>query len=159
MGWFFSKEIFATRISSVPHFSKFRELRFLDRYDLVVPAAYVASLYLVGGPQLLVWGFSISTVLLFHVSATLGSLTHRIGHQPFVTGDRSRNSYLLALITFGEWHNTHHRYPLSARQGRRWHELDVTYGVLRLLALTGLIWDLKPLPLAARRVSHGGRPV
>ncbi len=92
-------------------------------------------------------GFFISTVVLFHATVTINSLSHRFGSRRFETADDSRNNFLLALLTFGEgWHNNHHFYSSSARQGFRWWEVDLTWYGLRLLALLGLVRDLKPVP-------------
>lgn len=44
------------------------------------------------------------------------------------------------------WHNNHHHYQSAANQGFRWWEIDVTYYVLRLLALFGLVWDVRRPP-------------
>ena len=103
------------------------------------------------GPQLLVWGFFVSTVLLFHVTVTINSLAHRWGTRRYATNDDSRNNWLLALLTFGEgWHNNHHHYPGSARQGFVWWEYDLTFYGLRLMALLGLVHDLKTVPASMR---------
>jgi stearoyl-CoA desaturase (delta-9 desaturase) len=54
---------------------------------------------------------------------------------------------LLALITLGEgWHNNHHHYQNSVRQGFYWWEIDVSFALLKVLSWTGLIWDLRPVP-------------
>lgn len=168
MGWFLTPRSFATDAAAIPDLMRFPELRFLDRFDLLLPVALAASLFGLGmllerfapglqtnGPQLLVWGFFISTVVLFHVTVTINSLAHQWGTRRFPTRDGSRNNALLALLTFGEgWHNNHHHYPGSARQGFRWWEIDLTYYGLRLMAAFGLIWDLKPVPSKLRR--HAG---
>lgn len=160
MGWFLTKEAFATDFNLVPDLARFPELRWLDRFDVVVPLALAASLYGLGallarfapalntsGPQLLVWGFFVSTVVLFHATVTINSLAHRFGSRRFATTDDSRNNLWLALLTFGEgWHNNHHFYASSARQGFYWWEIDLTWYGLKLLALLGLIRDLKPVP-------------
>jgi stearoyl-CoA desaturase (delta-9 desaturase) len=164
MGWFMSPRGFVTEHARVPDLLKYPELRWLDRYDLLVPVVFAAALFGLGmalaahapglhtsGPQLLVWGFFISTVVLFHCTVTINSLAHRWGARRFATRDNSRNNWLLAIITFGEgWHNNHHHFPGSARQGFRWWEVDLTYYVLRAMAAIGLVWDLKPVPLAMR---------
>ncbi len=104
------------------------------------------------GPQLLVWGFFVSTVVLFHVTVTINSLAHRWGKRRFATNDDSRNNWLLALLTFGEgWHNNHHHFPGSARQGFMWWEIDLTYYALRAMSWLGLVWDLKAMPASMRR--------
>jgi len=165
MGWFLTPKAFATDMAAIPDLAHYPELRFLDRFDLLLPVALAAALLGLGvllervapglgtnGPQLLVWGFFVSTVALFHVTVTINSLAHQWGTRRFPTRDHSRNNALLALLTFGEgWHNNHHHYPGSARQGFRWWEIDLTYYGLRLMALCGLVWDLKQVPANLKR--------
>jgi len=165
-GWFMTRENFATRAALTAPFARYPELRFLDRWDTVVPLVLALALYGAGalaerfapglatsGAQLVVWGFCISTVALYHATFSINSLAHRFGSRRFATPDASRNNAWLALLTFGEgWHNNHHRYPTSARQGFRWWEIDLTYYGLRLLALAGVVHDLRPVPRAVR---HG----
>ena len=164
MGWFMAPRGFPTDHAVIPDLLKFPELRWLDRFDLIAPVALATALFVTGsllhayapglhtsGSQLLVWGFFISTVVLFHCTVTINSLSHRWGTRRFATRDESRNNWFLAIITFGEgWHNNHHHFPGSARQGFRWWEYDFTYYGLRLLAAVGLVWDLKPIPAALR---------
>jgi len=103
------------------------------------------------GWQLVVWGFLISTILLYHVTFAVNSVAHRVGHRRFNTKDDSRNNFWLALITFGEgWHNNHHHYPANVRQGFRWWEIDISYYLLVVMSWLGLVWDLKPLPQRLR---------
>jgi stearoyl-CoA desaturase (delta-9 desaturase) len=138
-----------TDTTGVPDLVKYRELRFLDRSSMaMVPTIALALAFLfIGGGHALVWGYFVSTVLLWHGSFAINSLAHIFGRERYDTGDHSKNNWLLALLTTGEgWHNNHHHYQSSARQGFRWWEIDVTYYVLRLLALTGLIWDLREPP-------------
>jgi stearoyl-CoA desaturase (delta-9 desaturase) len=107
------------------------------------------------GYQLVVWGFFISTTLLYHGTFTVNSLAHVIGRRRFATPDDSRNSLLISLITLGEgWHNNHHRFPSSERQGFYWWELDITHYTLRALSKVGLVWDLRTPP---KRVYEEGR--
>ncbi|CAM2006708.1 acyl-CoA desaturase [Acanthopleuribacter pedis] len=160
MFWFTCDANFPTQYKRVKDFAKFPELVFLNRYDILVPFLLAVGILALGkglevwapglgvtGWQLLVWGFVISTVVLFHATFTINSLAHVIGSRRFETKDDSRNNWWLALLTLGEgWHNNHHRYPASVRQGFRWWEIDVTYYVLRLMAVVGLIWDLRPVP-------------
>ncbi len=160
VGWFLTPRGFRTDWKRIPDLAKFPELRWLDRYDTLVPVLLAAGLFVIGailqrtapelgtsGAQLLVWGFVVSTVVLFHLSVTINSLAHGFGSRRFETRDDSRNNGWLALITFGEgWHNNHHFFPGSARQGFRWWELDLTWYGLKLLALLGLIRDLRPVP-------------
>jgi len=160
IGWITSPRNFPTDYSRVKDLAKYPELVFLNRFDALVPLLLGAMLYGTGawlahaqpalgvtGAQLLVWGF-ISTVVLFHCTCFINSLAHVFGRQRYVTGDDSRNSFLLALLTLGEgWHNNHHHYMHSTRQGFYWWEIDLTYYALKVLSWTGLIWNLRPVPV------------
>jgi len=160
IGWMTSSKNFPTHYEGIRDLAKFPELVFLNRFDLIVPIIFGAGLWFTGsllhhyapglgtnGAQLFVWGFFISTVALLHATLFINSLAHVMGSRRFQTGDDSRNNFALALITMGEgWHNNHHRFMASARQGFFWWEFDATYYVLRALAWTGLIWDLKAVP-------------
>ena len=172
MGWFMARENFATRRELIEPLLRYPELRFLDRYDALVPLALGVALYGVGvalaqfapalatnGLQLVVWGFCISTVALYHATFTINSLAHRFGRRRYATRDDSRNNVWLALLTFGEgWHNNHHHFPGAARQGFYWWEIDLTYYGLRVLAALGIIWDLKEVSAAMLNARlHGGR--
>ena len=164
MGWFLTQGGFRPDLSRVRDLERYPELRWLDRFDIAVPFALAVGLLLAGnwleanrpglgtsGAQLLVWGFFVSTVVLYHATYTINSLCHVFGRQRYATGDDSRNNFWLALITLGEgWHNNHHRYPMSVRQGFYWWEIDITYYLLRVLAAAGIIWDLKPVPREVR---------
>jgi stearoyl-CoA desaturase (Delta-9 desaturase) len=173
--WWGQKKNLATRKSMVPDLCKFPELVFLDRFHFLGPLALALFTFALGlalqrwfpglgttGPQMLVWGFVISTVVLAHGIASINSLAHLVGRRRYATADNSRNSFWLALITMGEgWHNNHHHYPGSTRQGIYWWEIDFTYYGLRGLERLGLIWDLKPVPDRVRnsdRLSDAKRP-
>ncbi len=147
MGWITSPSNFATDLEAVPDLAKYPELRFLDRFDILIPVLLAVTLFLAGGWQLLVWGFFISTVFLFHGTSFINSLAHVMGRRRYATGDDSRNSFILAVITLGEgWHNNHHKYPGATRQGFFWWELDLTYYGLKVLSWLGVLWDLRPVP-------------
>jgi len=160
MGWFLSRSHFGTEWAQIPDLARFPELRWLDRFDLVIPVVYAAGMFALGallnrlapglgtsGAQMLVWGYFISTVVLIHVTLTINSLAHRFGSRRFDTPDRSRNNPWLALLTLGEgWHNNHHHFPGSARQGFYWWELDISFLVLKAMSWVGLVRDLKPVP-------------
>ena len=151
VGWFLTRRGFATDLSRIPDLARFPELRLLDRFDVLVPIALATALFLIGGAHLLIWGFFVSTVVLFHATVTINSLAHRYGRRRYPTRDDSRNNVWLALLTFGEgWHNNHHHYPGSARQGFYWWEVDVTWYVLKLLSWLRVVWDLKPVPRQLR---------
>ena len=158
-GWFLTHSAHATPKALVKDWYRFGELRLLNRLDWLPFVLLGAALFALGqllasiapglgtnGPQLLVWGFFVSTVVLYHATYTINSLAHRFGSRRFNTSDDSRNNFSLALLTLGEgWHNNHHHFPSSARQGFYWWEIDFTYYGLKLLNCCGLIWDLKPV--------------
>jgi stearoyl-CoA desaturase (Delta-9 desaturase) len=164
MGWFLSRRNFRPDLRRVKDLLQYPELRWLDRYDVVVPVLLAVGLLLLGtalersapalgtsGGQLLVWGFFVSTVACYHGTYTINSLCHRWGTRRYATRDDSRNNPLLALLTLGEgWHNNHHHYPSAVRQGFYWWEVDLTYYALRGLAALGLVWDLNPVPARIR---------
>ncbi len=147
VGWILSDEHQHTRWDQVRDLARFPELRWLNRHWMAPPVLMALLLLALGGPWALVWGFFVSTTLLWHGTFLVNSLAHRIGRRRFATRDDSRNSALIALLTLGEgWHNNHHHYPGMARQGLAWYELDVSYYVLRLLERLGLIHDLRRPP-------------
>lgn len=151
LGWFMARENFAVREDLVRSLARYPELRFLDRWDALVPLLLIAALWAAGGAQWVVWGFCVSTVALYHATFSINSLAHRWGSRRYATRDASRNNWWLALLTFGEgWHNNHHHYPAAARQGFFWWELDLTWWGLRALAALGLVRDLKAVPAAVR---------
>ena len=121
--------------------------RFLNKYWLLPPIVLgVATFLLFGAPGLFV-GFFLSTVLTWHATFTINSLSHVFGKRRFPTTDDSRNNWLLAILTFGEgWHNNHHRFSSSARQGFYWYEYDFTFYILKVLSWLGIVWDLRPVP-------------
>jgi len=160
MGWFMSKKHYHYNPERVRDLARFPELVFLDSHDILMPTFLFVSLFVVGAllhvfaPQLgtsagqmVVWGFCISTMALFHTTVTINSLSHVFGKKRFTTKDNSRNNFILALLTLGEgWHNNHHHYPATARQGFMWWEMDITYYVLKLMEKVGIIWDVRGVP-------------
>ncbi len=157
MGWFLTKSNFVTNTKLIRELIRFPELRIIDRFDLLMPLALSLSLWGLGyyleqyepslhtnGFQLFIWGFSVSTIMLYHATFLVNSVAHQWGKKRYETKDTSRNNFLIAILTFGEgWHNNHHHYPGSARQGFYWWEIDLTYYVLKCLAMMGIIWDVR----------------
>jgi len=172
MGWFLTRGGFRPDMTRVRDLERYPELRWLDRYDIAIPVLLALGLFALGGwleraypalgtsaAQMLVWGFFISTVVLYHATYTINSLCHVFGSRRYNTGDDSRNNPWLALITLGEgWHNNHHHYPSSVRQGFYWWEVDITWYLLKAMSWFGLVWDLKPIPASVRedRTDHPG---
>ena len=164
IGWLTSPANFSTKMQYVKDWARFPELRWINRFDTVIPVLLAVMLFLAGnllqkyapglgtnGPQLLIWGFFISSVLLFHGTVTINSFDHMIGSRRYDTPDTSRNNAILALITLGEgWHNNHHHYAISARQGFYWWEIDITYYLLKLMSWLGIVRNLRGLPEGLR---------
>ena len=145
VGWVLSNEYDEFDEKRIADFGRFPELRWLDRHHWVPIVAYGALIFLAGGAAAFVWGFLLSTVVLYHGTFAINSFAHVFGKRRFDTADQSRNNWLLALLTFGEgWHNNHHFSMASCRQGIRWWEIDVTYYLLRLLSYLGVTRDLRP---------------
>ena len=147
IGWILSDKYNDTRFDYVGDFAKYPELRWLNKYNLVPPAVLGIAMYLIGGLPLFLWGFCLSTVLLWHGTFTINSLSHIFGKRRFPTTDTSKNNWLLALVTLGEgWHNNHHYYMASARQGFYWWEVDITYYTLKVLSWMKLVKELRRVP-------------
>lgn len=147
MGWFLGKGYEKTKYDGIRDMARFRELVWLNKMHLLPPIALAVALYLLGGTHALIWGFFVSTSLLWHGTFTINSLSHVWGSRRYPTEDTSRNNWFLALITLGEgWHNNHHHHASSANQGFRWYEIDISYYVLKILALVGVVWDVRKAP-------------
>jgi stearoyl-CoA desaturase (delta-9 desaturase) len=159
VGWVLCSQFVEPRLELVKDLTKFPELMSLEKY-YIPPVLLAFGTFFLGdylavaypqlgtnGFQMLVWGFFISTVLLYHGTFCINSLTHLIGKRRFPSTDSSRNHWLLALITLGEgWHNNHHYYPGSERQGFYWWEIDISHYILVGLSWMGLVWDLRVPP-------------
>ena len=164
IGWLTSQANFPTQKKYVKEWLKYPELRWLNRFDTIVPILLAGLLYVSGallathapqlgtnGPQMLIWGFFISSVLLLHGTLTINSLDHMFGSRRYDTPDTSRNNPILALITLGEgWHNNHHHYAVSACQGFYWWEIDITYYILVVLSWMGIVQELRSVPERVR---------
>jgi stearoyl-CoA desaturase (delta-9 desaturase) len=152
LGWIFSRRHGEVDLVKVADLARYPELMWLHRFELAPPFILGAVAFLIGGWPGLVVGFVWSTVLVYHATFSINSLAHVHGRKRYVTGDDSRNNWLLAIITMGEgWHNNHHAFQSSVRQGFRWWEIDPTYYILKALSWLGLVWDLKTPPEAVLR--------
>ena len=144
IGWILSGRYGATDLDVVADLARYPELRFLDRHDWLGPWSVALASWLVAGWSGLVVGFFGSTVLLWHATFAVNSVTHLLGTRRYATADSSRNLLPVALLTLGEgWHNNHHHHPTSARQGFRWWEVDLTYYSLRALAAIGMVRGIR----------------
>ncbi|WP_255373039.1 acyl-CoA desaturase [Chitinophaga sp. YR573] len=159
MGWIMGPEFKPTRYELIKDFKQ-RELFWLNKYHWVPGVVLMIAVYfagnLVNGHGLFEWhaglstlliGFFLSTTLLYHGTFTINSLMHMWGKPRYKTGDLSKNSLLLALVTLGEgWHNNHHYYQSATQQGFFWWEIDITYYVIRTLGFFGIVWDIRGVP-------------
>lgn len=165
VGWISTRGAYAYDAKAVPDLLKFPELRFLNRFENLVPLVEALSLFALGkvlhafgwnttGWQMLIWAFFVSTIVCSHATFTINSLSHVWGRKRYRSNDESRNSLLLALLTFGEgWHNNHHYYPGAVRQGFYWWEIDLTYYVLWCMSKLGIVWDLNGVPERVREAN------
>lgn len=148
VGWILSPKHEETLWKEIPDLVKFPELLWLNRFHLIPPTALALATYALGGIGGFVWGFCVPTVFLWHCTFAINSLAHVFGSIRYSTTDTSRNNFWLALITLGEgWHNNHHCFMASANQGFYWWEIDISYGVLKVLSWTGIVRNLKKPPL------------
>ncbi len=155
VGWILSDRSSATPTERIRDFASYPELRFLDRHDWIAPWALGVACFAIDGWSGVLIGFLLSTVLLWHATFTVNSLAHIFGWRRFETSDTSRNNPVIAFITLGEgWHNNHHAYAPSARNGFYWWEIDVTWYVLRVLSWLGIVRDLR---LPPERILELGR--
>jgi stearoyl-CoA desaturase (Delta-9 desaturase) len=161
MGWIFVRANDKPDYSLVKDLTRYPELVWLDRYPYFLPTILVIlPCWLLAGWSGVIVGFGWSTTLVYHVTFAVNSFGHAGGARPYLTGDDSRNSFWLAVLTMGEgWHNNHHAYQRSSRHGFRKGEIDIGYSLLRLLARTGLIWDLRepPASIVANTAGPGRR--
>ena len=162
MGWFLAKKNFLTDRKVVRDLIKFKELVLIDRFDWVPPVLLLLSLFVIGeylsltsgisGLNMVIWGFCVSTILVYHCTFAVNSIAHLWGTQRYDTKEESKNNFFVALFTFGEgWHNNHHHFPGSIRQGFYWWEVDLTYYALRFLSFFGIVYNLRTVSKAIRQ--------
>jgi stearoyl-CoA desaturase (Delta-9 desaturase) len=155
VGWIFSRRQNETNLTRVADLAQYPELMWLHRFELAPPLALALVCFGAAGWPGLIVGFFWSTVAVYHATFCINSIAHLVGRRRYVTGDDSRNNWLLAIITMGEgWHNNHHAYQSSARQGFYWWEYDPTFYVLKLLERLGLVWNLKRPTVEVLRNQH-----
>ena len=157
--WFMTDYAVPTFLKEIPDLVKFKELRFLNRFDWIPVFLLGLGCYLapeiswfytltgLSNMQMLIWGFLVPTIVLYHATFAVNSINHMFGTRRFNTKDESRNNWLVAIFAFGEgWHNNHHFFPGSARQGFFRGEFDITYYGLKIMSLLGIVSKLRPVP-------------
>ncbi len=167
VAWFFRPTAFKTELGVVNDFAKYPELHWINRFDIVAPVSLAISMFVVGyflgkylpsldtnGVQMLVWGFFVSTVFLFHATCCINSLAHQWGKREYETKDHSKNNWFLAIVTLGEgWHNNHHFYPATVKQGFKWWQIDITFYGLWFLSKLGIVHSLR-LNIPKQELNH-----
>ena len=163
IGWILGPDYKDTDYDGISDFSKYPELRWLNKYYVVPPLVLMAIVMMLGGIfngngisdmfsvpgglSTLFIGYFLSTVVLYHGTFSINSIMHKLGRKRYESGDESKNSAILALITLGEgWHNNHHYYESSTRQGFFWWEIDITYYLIKMMSWVGLVWDIQEVP-------------
>ena len=160
VGWFLNDVKWDTIDRHNPvvrDFGRFPELVWLDKYHFVPPLVWAVTMYAIGGWPWLAWGFFMPTFTLWHSTFAINTINHLFGSRRFRTVDESRNNLLTAIFAAGEgWHNNHHRYQRSARNGFYWWEIDPTYYAITVMRWLGLAWDVQPVPARIYREAEQG---
>jgi stearoyl-CoA desaturase (delta-9 desaturase) len=147
IGWLFSRDLTTFDRSLVKDLTKYPELVWLDRLWMLPGLLLAAACYACLGWPGVVYGYCVTIVIAFQVTFAINSVGHLWGYRRFETGEASRNNWVLGLFALGEgWHNNHHRVPYSARHGLAWYEFDASYLLIRMLAVVGLVWNVKQPP-------------
>ena len=147
VGWIMTPRYEETPYEVIQDMAAYPELMWLNRYKHVPSVALGVLMFLLAGWPGLVWGFGVSTVILWHCTFSINSMAHLFGKRRYPTTDTSKNNVWLAILTGGEgWHNNHHYFCSSARLGFRWWEFDPTYYLICGLEKLGIVWDVKRPP-------------
>ena len=147
LGWIFTRGSQRTDFDQVKDFARYPEIVLLDRYYFIPPTVYAVVMYALWGFPGLIWGFFIPTIVLYHCTFFINSLTHMFGRVRYASNDGSKNSFILAVLCCGEgWHNNHHYYQSAVNQGWFWWEVDLSYYILTMLSWVGVVWDLRVPP-------------
>jgi stearoyl-CoA desaturase (Delta-9 desaturase) len=168
IGWVLAYENKRIRVEYVKDWLKYPELVFLEKISYAIPIVEAGIILYIGhllflyrpdlhtnGPQLLVWGFFISTLVCSHATFSINSIDHMFGTRRYDLPNDSRNNIWTAVLTLGEgWHNNHHHYPITAKAGFYWWEIDITYSLLVLFSWLGIVGNLNPLPDKIRDSKH-----
>lgn len=160
MGWIMTGQTMhsgsAELLPYVPDLRKDKFQVWISRWHWVPLTALGGILLVFGGWQFVMWGIFLRTVIGLHFTWLVNSATHMWGSQRFLTGDTSKNSFWVALLTFGEgWHNNHHAQPQSARHGFAWYEFDLNWCGISALRMLGLARDIKlPRPVRQHSVEN-----
>jgi len=148
MGWIMTgRQLHNHSSALLPYIPDLRKDKFhvwISKWHWLPISVLGIVIFAVGGIQYLMWGIFLRTVVGLHATWLVNSATHMWGSQRFLTGDTSKNSFWVAMLTFGEgWHNNHHAHPQSAKHGIAWYEFDMNWMGISALRMLGLAWDIK----------------
>jgi len=86
-------------------------------------------------------------VFVHHCTFFINSLCHIVGSRPYTDTNTARDSFIMAILSYGEgYHNYHHYFPSDYRNGVRWYHFDPTKWLIKSLSLIGLTNNLKKVP-------------
>lgn len=162
VGWLLFGEVNHnnTRLMSkyAPDLAKHKFYVWLNNYHWVPLIVLGAILWAIGGAPVFFWGIFFRVTVGLHATWLVNSAAHMFGYRNFETRDESRNTWWVALFSFGEgWHNNHHAHPTSARHGLAWYEIDLSWWTLNVLRFFGIVSNLKeaklPIGLAERKAA------
>jgi sn-1 stearoyl-lipid 9-desaturase len=148
MGWIITGDAIHNKSTELlPYVPELRKDRFhiwISKWHWIPLAISAAILFSAGGWRFVLWGLCLRTVVGLHATYLVNSAAHIWGSRRFLTSDQSRNSFWVAILSFGEgWHNNHHAFPQSARHGLAWYEFDLNWYGIRAMKGLGLVWDVK----------------
>lgn len=160
IGWIFMEKNLNIDWKYANDWKKFPELIIIDRLCYPLVGVFFILLWSIGSianalfPSLHTSGFScffwaglVSTTLLYHATFSVNSLCHIFGYRTYNTPDTSTNFWPIGILALGEgWHNNHHHYSASTRQGFKFWEIDISYMIIKSLSFFGIIWDIKRPP-------------
>ena len=147
VGWILTGQAMHNKVEALlPYVPDLRKDKFhvwISEWHWMTEVVAGIILLAIGGVPYVLWGVFLRTVYGLHCTWLVNSATHMWGKQRFITTDTSRNSFWVAMLTFGEgWHNNHHAIPQSARHGFAWYEIDVNWYGIKALQMLGLAWDV-----------------
>ena len=132
MGWiYFKKTSDDEDFSKVPDLTKNTIVMWQERYKLPITIIMAFGIptflgLLIGRPfGGFLWGGLLRVVIVHHQTFCINSLAHLWGSRPYNGQASARDSWWLALITYGEgYHNFHHEFAGDYRNGHRWYQFD-----------------------------------
>lgn len=138
--------------------------------SFILPAA-IGYLYNGGQGAMTAFLFAgvLRVVVVQHATFFINSACHYIGNQPYSTKHSARDSWLMAIFTFGEgYHNYHHEFQHDYRNGVKPWQFDPTKWSIWALSKVGLTSNLRTvsdakillaeLTEARRRIQNGLEP-